>query len=172
MDGNGNRLTLSADAEGRARYCINGGDWQATDYQLTDGWNKTRVVFGAGKPLEFWMAPQRAGTHPKEQWKLIGIAIHSSQERETDFKQELGLRLSGFRRIEVGRNPDSSADFLFDDLFVITNKHTARQMADGGGIGERRHILPGEDELDERLLNRDWPVIKAILKEKGLLEDE
>lgn len=169
VDGSGNRLTLSSGADGRARYRVNDGDWQATDHQLVDGWNKTRVVIGAGKPVEFWMAPQRAGIHPKEQWKLQKIATYGTDKVESDFCQELETVLTGLRSVEVGRQAGSEADFLFDDLLVTTNKETARQTKQYD-FGNTRVTLA--DELDNRLANRDWPEIEKTLKEKRLLEGE
>ncbi len=145
------------------------GDWQSTEYQLVEGWNKTRVVIGEGTPVEFWMAPQRSGIHPKEQWKLKSVDTYSTAKVKTDFRQELDREFTGLSRIEVGRNPGSNADFFFDDLFVMTNKATARQ-AKQYDFGNNRVTLP--NELDNRLANRDWPDIEQVLKEKGLLEDE
>jgi hypothetical protein len=166
-DARGNRLTLSADDKGVARYRINDQDWLSTGYKLDKGWNKTRVVFAENKALEFWMANQRKGAHPKGQWKLIATAVYTNDSVKTDYCQKLETVFSGLSRVEVGRNPGSKDDFLFDDLFVITNKPSERTRSQPD-FGNNRITLP--NELDNRLANRDWPQIEKVLVEKGLVK--
>jgi hypothetical protein len=165
-DGKGNKLTLSADAQGQVRYRINNQEWQTTGYTLIKGWNKTRVVFAEDKPLMFWMAPQRTGIHPKQQWEFQTVATYGTNKVKTDFHQDLQTVFFGLKSIEVGRNAGIEADFLFDDLTVQTNKLSERQSKQYD-IGNVRQSLP--NELDNRLANRDWPQIEKVLVEKGLL---
>jgi hypothetical protein len=166
-DAKGNRLTLSADEKGVARYRINDQAWRSTDYKLVNGWNKSRVVIGENKPLEFWMAPQRKGIHPKEQWKLITVAVYTNDSVKTDYCQKVDTVFSGLSRVEIGRNVGSKDDFLFDDLFVLTNKPSERTRAQPD-FGNNRITLP--NELDNRLANRDWTQIEKVLIEKGFVK--
>ena len=168
-DAKGNKLTLSADAQGQMRYRMNDQDWCRMDYKLVKGWNKTRVVFAENRPLAFWMAPQRSGISPKKQWKLIEIDTYTDKKIEADFCQKLETVFSSLSRVEVGRNPISKDDFLFDDLFVITNKPSERTRSQPD-FGNNRITLP--NELDNRLANRDWPQIEEILLKRGLVKQE
>jgi hypothetical protein len=168
-DGKGNKLTLSADAQGQVRYRINNQEWQTTGYTLIKGWNKTRVVFAEDKPLMFWMAPQRTGIHPKQQWEFQTVATYGTNKVKTDFHQDLQTVFFGLKSIEVGRNAGIEADFLFDDLTVQTNKLSERQSKQYD-IGNIRQSLP--NELDNRLANRDWPQIEEILLKRGLVKQE
>jgi len=166
VDAKSHKLTFSADAEGRVRYRVNDQDWKTTEYQLVKGWNKTRVVFSEKNPTEFWMAPQRTGIHPKEQWKLIALDTYTTKILKTDTQQKLTEVFTDLQRIEVGRNEGKEGAFLFDDLFVITNKPSTRDVKQAD-IGNVRQTFA--NELDNRLANRDWPQIEKVLVEKNLV---
>jgi hypothetical protein len=167
VDAQGNRLSFSADAQGLARYRVNDQPWKETGYMLAKGWNKTRVVLAEGKPVSFWMAPQRPGISPKGQWKLIETDTYTTKKLQTDFCQKLEQTFSGLARVEVARKTGSSADFLFDDLFVLTNQETERTLRQPD-FGNNRMTFTAE--IDNRLANRDWPQIEKSLVEKGLLK--
>jgi hypothetical protein len=113
------------------------------------------------------MAPQRPGISPKGQWKLIETDTYTTKKLQTDFCQKLEQTFSGLARVEVARKTGSSADFLFDDLFVLTNQETERTLRQPD-FGNNRMTFTAE--IDNRLANRDWPQIEKSLVEKGLLK--
>lgn len=167
-DSKGKRLSLSADEGGHVRYRVNEQAWVTTEYTLVNGWNKARIIIEANKPADIMLAPQRAGLHPKSQWTQAWFT-YEKDKTKTDFRTNTGAELSGIARVAVRRQGDVKGDFFFDDLVVLTNKPTTRDLAMKGRAQQPDNDLKG---MDARLRSRFWKDIEKILIERGLIKKE
>ena len=164
-DGKGNVLTLSADESGHVRYQANGQEWVTTEYALVKGWNKARVILVPGKPAEIKLAPQRAGEHPKSQWKRAWFTTEKDKVKN-DFQTRTSATFTGLASVSLRHQDNAKGEFLFDDLVVLTNKPSPRDLANKGREQWAEDDLQG---IDARLRSRFWPEIEKILVERGLL---